>query len=96
MSRHSIRIFSLRYRKLANVMFRERECSCDGKPDGVHGVGDVWHEEQGNDVWVRLAVDYFETPSSTRDMERVDKIFQRCELDAERWIQTQYPGVTLT
>lgn len=96
MSRHSVRIFGLRYRKSGDVMFREKECNCDREPDGIHGVGDVWHEEKGNDVWVKLAVDYFETPSSTGDMERVDKIFQRCELDAERWVQSHYPDMTLT
>lgn len=94
MSRHSVRIFSLRYRKSAGHIFREKECNCDDS-DGIHGVGDIWHAEVGNEVWVRVAVDYFATPASSSDLDRVSRIFDRCELDAECWIHSQYPELVL-
>lgn len=93
--RNRHRVFSLRYRKSANVIFREKECNFDRQPDDRHKVGDIWHDEQANSIWVNLAVEYFEHPSSKHDLERFDQVFGRCEAAAEQWLRTQYPGTRL-
>ena len=90
--RNRLRVLSFRFRRSADVIFRETECTCDRLSDGSQKAGDIWHEEQGNEVWVNLAVEYFDNPLTTYDKERVEKIFNRCQLDAEQWLHVQYPS----
>jgi len=47
-------------------MLREKQCNCDEEQDGTYKVGDIWHYETGNDVWVKVAVEYFPNSTSER------------------------------
>lgn len=92
-SRH--RVFGLRYRTSPGFLTRESTCNCDRPTDDVHHVGDIWHEEIGNALWVYLAVEDFDDPRSQFEHDRVDSMFQRSELAAENWIGLQYPLAVL-
>ena len=93
--RNQIRVFSFRYQKTADAMIRETQCNCDEEQDGTYKVGDIWHYETGNDVWVKVAVEYFPNPTSERGNSEVAAVCEKSERAADQWIQAQYRGLPL-
>ncbi len=90
-----IRVFSFRYRKAAETMIREKECNCDGEEVGTLRAGDIWHYETGDDVWVKVAVDFFPNPTTEIVSEEVEEVFGQSVQAADRWIQRHYHWLPL-
>jgi hypothetical protein len=93
--RDRIRVISFRYRKAGAAMIREKECNCDEEQDGTYKVGDIWHYETGNDVWVKVAVEYFPNPISETGNNQVEAVLDRSQRAADMWIQAQYQRLPL-
>ena len=93
--RNQIRVFSFRYQKTADAMIRETQCNCDEEQDGTYKAGDIWHYETGNDVWVKVAVEYFPNPTTETGNNEVEMVFGKSQRAADEWIQAQYQGLLL-
>jgi hypothetical protein len=90
-----IRVFSFRYRKAAGAMIREKECHCDREESGTYKVGDIWHYESGDDVWVKVAVPFFQNPTTEQGNKEVEQAFDQCVRAADQWIQGRYREMPL-
>jgi hypothetical protein len=90
-----IRVFSFRYRKTAAAMIPEKECSCDQEEDGTYKVGDIWHYETGDDVWVKVAVRFFRNPTTEQGSKEVEEAFDQSLRAADQWIQGRYREMPL-
>ena len=76
-------------------MIQEKECNCGEEQDGTYKVGDIWHYETGNDVWVKVAVEYFPNPTTETGNNEVEVVLDRSQRAADEWIQAQYQGLAL-
>jgi hypothetical protein len=93
---HWVRVFKIPYRKQGHMLTRDENILCETIKNGLHRPGERTHIATDTELVVHIYTPYFDEPKTPDDQADADQLYAQCEREADQYLRTMYPDLSIS